>query len=216
MSEESLTKCEAAEALNKISFTENIEGINEWPHSWPKGEITYRLNNITSDINKERHQRRAVTVALRAWQTQIKDLKFRRERNPNTSVYFNVSFEKLDHFDGRKGVFAHAYFPGQGEISGDCHINDEWDWVTHSELQSRTKPPLVPILIHEFGHSLGLTHDTTTTDSIMYPSFNLGVRKNRLHQRDITRIQERYGKRTLSQRLINYFRYRRDMGFDFR
>lgn len=211
-----LMKCEVSQAIDKIAFTENIEGIdNEWPHSWKKREISYRLNNLTTDIIKENHQRRAVTVSLRAWQLHLKDLRFRRERNPDVSVDFNVSFEPLAHFDNRKGVFAHAYFPGQGEISGDCHINDEWNWVTNSKLQTMAKPPLVPILIHEFGHSIGLRHDTHTRDAIMYPTFDMGRRKNQLHERDIQRAQERYGKRTLSQRILNYFSNRRNMAWDF-
>jgi hypothetical protein len=49
----------------------------------------------------------------------------------------------------------------------------------------------------------------------MYPSFNLGKKKNRLHERDIQRIQERYGARTISQRMLDYFQNRRDAGWDF-
>ena len=207
--------CELKSEINEIEFHENIEGVDEWPHSWPKGEITYRLNTITQDITREQHQHRAVTVALRAWQLRISDLKFRRKRNPDVSVDFEVSFEDLAHFDNKKGVLAHAYFPGQGDVSGDCHINDDWNWVTSSKYQTLSKPPLIPILIHEFGHSLGLRHDTTETQSIMYPSFDLGQKKNKLHQNDIDRIQERYGARKLSQRIIDYFQNRRDMAWDF-
>ena len=71
----------------------------------------------------------------------------------------NITFEDLEHFDGRKGVLAHAYFPGQGEISGDIHINDEWNWVPHSNWQDLARPPLLTVLMHEIGHSLGLRHD---------------------------------------------------------
>ena len=74
----------------------------------------------------------------------------------------------------------------------------------------------MPILIHEFGHSLGLRHDTIDRKSIMYSSFNLGEKKNRLGPNDISRIQERYGARNISQRMIDYFQNRRDRGFDFR
>ena len=87
--------------------------------------------------------------------------------------------------------------------------------MTSSKYQTIGNPPLVPVLIHEFGHYLGLRHDTMEKESIMYPSFNLGKRKNSLHQRDVTRIQERYGQRTLSQRIIDYFKKRRTMAWDF-
>ena len=208
--------CELKSDVKGVVFTENIEGIdNEWPHNWPDGEISYRLNNLTKDITKESFQHRAVTVSLRAWQLRINKLKIRRERNPDVSVDFDVSFAPLENFDNQKGVLAHAWYPGQGKISGDCEINDEWDWVTSTKFQSLSKPPLIPILIHEFGHSLGLRHDTAERDSIMYPSFNLGQKKNKLHSRDVTRIQERYGVRNLSQRIIDYFQRRRDMAWDF-
>ena len=209
-------KCEVVsdDSKNQINFSENIRGIDEWPHSWPDGEISYRLNNFSSDL-KEKWQTRAVTVALRVWQLRLSKLKFRRERNPDVSVDFNVSFENLAHFDGKKGVLAHAYFPGQGAISGDCHINDEWNWVPGVKFASLSKPPMIPVLIHEFGHGLGLRHDTTTMDCIMYPSFDLGKSKNDLHSRDVQRIQSRYGARNLSQRIIDYFQKRRDEAWDF-
>lgn len=189
--------------------------IDEWPHKWNQTEISYRLNNYTSDIEQEKWQESAVTVALRTWNLRI-PLRFRRERNRDTSVDFDVSFENLAHFDGKKGVLAHAYFPGQGKVSGDCHINDEWNWVPGVKWSKMMTPPLVPILIHEFGHSLGLRHDTSSMDEIMYPSFDLGKKKNRLGSNDIRRIQDRYGKRTISQRIIDYFIKRRTLGLDYR
>jgi len=157
-----------------------------------------------------------VTVALRTWKLRISNIYFRRERNPNTHVDFDVSWKNLAHFGGKKGVLAHAYFPQPGELSGDCHINDEWNYVAATRFQSLSRPPLVPILIHEFGHSLGLRHDNFDQRSIMYPSFNLGQKKYKLGPRDISRIQERYGSRSLSQRIIEYFIARRLRGSDFR
>ena len=199
----------------RILFTENIDpAIQEWPHSWPDGEVSYRLNSYSTDFS-DRDQLRAVTIALRTWQLRINKLRFRRERNIDVTVDFEVSFEPTDHLSSGN-VFAHAYFPGQGEISGDVHINDgSWDWVSGVHLNDLAHPPLVPIMIHEFGHSLGLRHDTATMDSIMYPSFNMGTRKTNLGERDIFRIQERYGARNLSQRILDYFMRRRERGWDF-
>lgn len=212
--------CRLEKQLLKAEYEEvnMIEGIDEWPHSWPDGEISYRLNNLSSDF-LEKWQIRAVTVALRAWQLHIKNLRFRRERNPGVRVDFDVSFESASHFRS-SNVFAHAYFPGQGSISGDVHINDEaWDWVAGVHLQDLSHPPLVPVMMHEFGHSLGLRHDTLFTSQnteIMYPSFNLGRKKTTLGPNDIVRIQDRYGARTLSQRILDYFALRRLRGSDFR
>lgn len=208
-------KCSLLSNNRGIDARENIEGINEWPHKWEQDEISYRLENFSQDITNIKHQERAITIALRAWQLRI-PLKFKRERNRDTSVDFNISFEDLDHFDGKKGVLAHAYFPQNTKLSGDVHINDEWNWSSTLKFQSLSRPPLVPILIHEFGHSLGLRHDTTTQESIMYPSFDLGKKKYKLHRNDVDRIQSKYGERQLSQRLLDYFALRRLRGYDFR
>jgi len=214
-------RCEAVvnTVAQKIEFTENIEGIDEWPVSWPDGEVSYRLNDFSDDFSK-RWQTIAVTVALRAWQLRIKNLKFRRERSSGVSVDINVAWKNLAHFDNKKGVLAHAFFPIENnDLGGDCHLNDEWDYVAGTHLSDMAHPPLVPILIHEFGHSLGLRHDTkieSQNTEIMYPSFNLGRKKNALGPRSVQRIQARYGARTLSQRIIDYFLNRRAMGIDFR
>jgi len=209
-------RCEITQLQKSLKFADNIDDkIDEWPHSWPKGELSYRLNSYSDDTNKM-YQTRAVTVALRAWRLRLKDLSFRRERNPDVHVDINVEFEDLDHFDGKKGVLAHAFYPGQGDISGDCHINDDWNWSAHAKFQTLSRPPLTAILIHEFGHSLGLVHNNFEKDSIMYPSFNLGETKNKLNQSDIDRIQSRYGKRKISQRLLDVFRDRMIRGIDFR
>ena len=207
--------CKAEKGHNAVRFAENTGVIDEWKHSWPKGEISYRLNNWSTDNISEYHQNMAVTVALRAWQLYISDLKFRRERNPDVSVDFDVFFKGRAAFSSNN-VFAHAYYPGQGKVSGDVEINDgSWEWVTDSRLQDLARPPLVPILIHEFGHSLGLSHDPRTPNAIMYPYFDLGKKKNHLHAYDIERMQSRYGERKLSQRLLDYFAARRDNGWDF-
>jgi len=209
-------KCELTQLKKGLKFADNIDDrIDEWPHSWPKGELSYRLNSYSDDI-KKKWQDRAVTVALRAWRWRLKDLSFRRERNPEVHVDINVEFEDVDHFDGNKGVLAHAYYPGQGDISGDCHINDSWDWSPGVHLSTTKKPPLVPILIHEFGHAIGLVHDPYDIEDIMYPSFNLGEKKNRIGARSIQRAQERYGKRNMAPYILAYFMRRRDRGTDFR
>ena len=129
----------------------------------------------------------------------------------------DVTFEPTSHFNS-DNILAHAYYPGQGDISGDVHINDGWNWVSGVHLADMAHPPIVPIMIHEFGHSLGLAHDTATSSQnteIMYPSFNLGRKKTNLGPNDIFRIQERYGYRNLSQRILDYFMRRRELGWDF-
>ena len=87
---------------DRILYTENIDpAIEEWPHSWPDGEISYRLNSYSTDFSS-RDQLRAVTIALRTWQLRINKLRFRRERSIDASVDFEVSFEPVSHFSSSK------------------------------------------------------------------------------------------------------------------
>ncbi len=78
------------------------------------------------------------------------------------------------------------------------------------------KPPLVPILIHEFGHSIGLVHDSFDPSDIMYPSFDLGKKKNRIGSSSIERAQLRYGKRNIAAWKLAWFLRYRDRGGDFK
>jgi len=210
--------CELVKKDNKLQFADTVdEKIDEWPHSWkplPR-ELSYRLNNISNDMSKT-WQERAVTVSLRAWRWRLKNLSFRRERNPDVKVDINVKFGDLDSFGGKKGVLARAYYPGQGDVSGDIEINDWWNWVPGVHLASLAKPPMVPILIHEVGHGIGLTHDPYHQEDIMYPSFNRGQKKNRIGPYSIERGQDRYGVRSIAAWKIAYFLRRRDRGSDFR
>lgn len=211
--------CELIKSPNGgLKFAENMdERIEEWPHSWkplPR-ELSYRLNNYSDDLEK-RWQVRAVTMALRAWKWRIKNLSFRRERNTTAHVDIHIDFLDLAAFDNRKGVLARCYYPGQGDVSGDCEINDDWNWVAGVHLSTLSKPPLVPILMHEFGHGLGLTHDNFHMTDIMYPSFNLGQTKNTIGENSIARMQARYGKRNLAAWKIAYWIARRNRGSDFK
>lgn len=206
---------------SELDGTQPAVIIDEWPHRWPDGILTYRLNNLSPDIEKRKFQIRAVTVAFRAWQLRIKDVKFKRERDPDKKVDINISFEPLSAFNDRRGVLADAVLPGQGPLSGTIRMNDEWHWVYHGKHQTLSKPPLVPVLIHEIGHVLGLRHDTSDMEEIMYPSFDFGKRKYKLGNNTIRRIQGKagfvgYGERKLSQRIIDYFIRRRKEGYDYR
>ena len=141
------------------------------------------------------------------WQWRIKKIRFKRVRDPITPVDMNISWKPASFFSS-KNTLAHAWYPGQGEISGNVEINDAWDYRATVRRSTLAKPPLLPIMIHEFGHSIGLTHDVINRESIMYPSFDLGKKKTVLGPVDVERIQKFYGVRTSMQRMIDIWRKR--------
>lgn len=203
-------------AGNHITFSDLKDGqpypgIDEWGKKWEQPVVTYKLHNLSNDIEKISHQIRAVTIAFRVWQLRIKNLRFKRiydDEKPDVDIWWRPT----SHF-ASQGVLAHAVYPGQSVSY--IEINDGWDWVTNTHVSDLGHPPLVPVLIHEVGHILGLVHDTSSMKEIMYPSFNLGAKKNELGIRDVDRIQWLYGVRNLPQRIIDYFRRRRQAGWDF-
>ena len=59
-------------------------------------------------------------------------------------------------FDGAGSVLAHAFFPGAGR-GGDMHFDEDELWSERREI-SKHATSLFAVAVHEFGHSLGLSH----------------------------------------------------------
>ena len=72
------------------------------------------------------------------------------------SVHIEIRFERYEHgdgdaFDGPGGTLAHAYFPQYG---GDVHVDDTEFWT----IDSFKGTNILQTMVHEIGHSLGLSH----------------------------------------------------------
>ncbi|XP_023328890.1 50 kDa hatching enzyme [Eurytemora carolleeae] len=158
---------------------------------WSKKILTWRVfKHPSNDIGPER-VRSTLQRAFSVWSANA-DLTFLEEQETDPTD-IRILFESGEHgdgdpFDREGGTLAHAFFPGQGEISGDIHFDDDENWT----LGSYAGINLTQVAVHEIGHSLGLEH-TRVRGAIMFPSYE-GYRPNlALAEDDILGIQALYG-----------------------
>ena len=196
----------------KVIATSEIE---EWPKKWNKPVLYWDLLVDTEDIPGVKLEKQAIARALLRWQIVIKNLKFRRynptskrQRMANTQPTIRIEFKQEDEVWAKSpGVLAYAYFPGQGKVSGKVVFNEKALWSLDGksikawkidkrytkESKTKLKTYLIEhVLLHEFGHMLGLKHDTQDKSSVMYPYYS-GILK--LSKSDVSRIQAKYGVR---------------------
>lgn len=191
----------------------NEGNIEEWKHNWPEGTLYWSMLNDTPDIEGVKLEEKCVKRALLRWQIVIDNLKFKKWKTNKPDPQIRIEFLTGDQdklFRESKGTLAYAYFPGQGSVSGRVVFNEDVLWSTTGEgvphiNQGGQKVVLKTyilehVLLHEFGHMLGLRHDKKDKASVMYPFYS-GILK--LSDRDIERIQSRYGVRSIWKQLLN-------------
>ncbi|XP_023310563.1 matrix metalloproteinase-24-like [Anoplophora glabripennis] len=92
-------------------------------------------------------------------------------------------------FDGPGVRLAHAYFPITDDKCKEIHLDSEEHWYEGLEPGPAGTVALLPVLMHEIGHTLGLSH-TTDVNVIMYPWFKTVYS---LGEDDVHGIQFLYG-----------------------
>ena len=90
-----------------------------------------------------------------------------------------------DPFDGPGGTLAHAYFP---QFGGDIHVDDTEFW----SIDSYKGTNLLQTMVHELGHSLGLSH-SDVREAVMAPFYRGWDPFLKLDQDDRRAIQALYG-----------------------
>lgn len=137
--------------------------------------------------------RTAIHLALEHW-SNASTLTFREEYFTD-DVNIRISFQRGNHgdryaFDGRGLVLAHAFFPTH---KSDLHLDVDEEWNFDFLLR---------VMIHELGHSLGLSH-SGVREATMYPWYKedgpIGLDVD-----DINGIQYIYGLKSKWAKIIPY------------
>uniref|UniRef100_A0A4W4GA40 Matrix metalloproteinase-9 n=1 Tax=Electrophorus electricus TaxID=8005 RepID=A0A4W4GA40_ELEEL len=96
---------------------------------WDHNDVTYRILNYSPDMGASLIDD-AFARAFKVW-SDVTPLTFTRLYEGTADIM--ISFGKADHgdpypFDGKDGLLAHAYPPGEG-IQGDAHFDDDEYWT---------------------------------------------------------------------------------------
>uniref|UniRef100_A0A3B3DWR6 Matrix metallopeptidase 17b n=1 Tax=Oryzias melastigma TaxID=30732 RepID=A0A3B3DWR6_ORYME len=158
----------------------------------------FRVQSYPSSSHLSREMVRSlVFYALRVWADPT-PLEFHEVGSPE-SADLQVDFLHGYHgdnypFDGAGGAVGHAFFPSDPARAGGVHLDSEEQWAFRQPDSEGTD--LFTVLVHEFGHALGLTH-SSSRHSVMRPYYQ-GPAGDPLHYRlghqDLEYITQLYGQ----------------------
>ncbi|KAL5569723.1 hypothetical protein UlMin_026298 [Ulmus minor] len=169
--------------IHRVSLYSFFEGAPRWT----KRHLTYRFRSSVPAPT-----RNIRSICARAFQKWSQASRFTFQEVSETSQSdIVIGFHRGDHgdgypFDGPLGVLAHAFAPSDGRF----HFDAEENW---SENPRQNQFDLESVAVHEIGHVLGLGHEPSIPDAIMYPGIGSGMTKRNLHADDIQGIRALYG-----------------------
>ncbi|XP_068996462.1 matrix metalloproteinase-9 [Embiotoca jacksoni] len=114
-------RCGVPDVANYKTF----DGDLKWDHH----DVTYRILNYSPDMESSLIDD-AFARAFKVW-SKVTPLTFTRLFDGTADIM--ISFGKANHgdpypFDGKDGLLAHAYPPGEG-LQGDAHFDDDEYWT---------------------------------------------------------------------------------------
>ncbi|XP_047464027.1 matrix metallopeptidase 30 [Mugil cephalus] len=171
----------------------NRYGLFEGRPKWNKTVVTYRITDYTPDLGRSDVDA-TIAKALKLY-SDVAPIDFKQIDSDAADII--IKFKAGDHgdfapFDGKYGVLAHAFSPGEG-IGGDTHFDDDEDWTLTSAGTN-----LFLVAAHEFGHALGLAHSEDET-ALMHPTYKyVNTEGYMLPDDDRKGIQALYGVRAKS------------------
>uniref|UniRef100_A0A673G1A0 Peptidase metallopeptidase domain-containing protein n=1 Tax=Sinocyclocheilus rhinocerous TaxID=307959 RepID=A0A673G1A0_9TELE len=97
---------------------------------WKKSDLMWR----SALLDKQCEVDTIMAYALKAW-SDVTNLKFHATSSSEQDrADIKISFARSLHddgypFDGKGGTLAHAFFPGEADVAGDTHFDDEESWT---------------------------------------------------------------------------------------
>ncbi|XP_076595489.1 matrix metalloproteinase-17b isoform X1 [Chaetodon auriga] len=166
---------------------------------WARRNINWRLRSHPSSSHLSREMIRSlVFYALRVW-AEPTPLEFHEVGSPEAAdlqIDFLHGYHGDDYpFDGAGGAVGHAFFPSDPARAGGVHLDAEEEWTFRQPASEGTD--LFTVLVHEFGHALGLAH-SSSRHSVMRPYYQGPAGdplQYTLGPQDLEHITQLYGKR---------------------
>jgi hypothetical protein len=179
----------------------------EYPHKWEKSTLTYAMIRGTEDLPEDSMEIIAMNLAMTTWDFEIPiNLQVvKKNENPDITLEFSDS-DNDEYFKDMPNVLAYAYYP-KTSMQGVIKFSDDHLWSLDGKPIPAPYDPtgrttfktynMLHTLIHEIGHSLGLSHSEGMeyNKTVMYPFYNEQLD---LDEYDIERIIAKYGSRQWS------------------